>query len=89
MLFGSSIKGSEGTTKITSYTTANTANGVVVTFTGALPTYISLAATSGDVLLNSANISAVPEPGTPAMIITLGLAGLFVFGRGKLGRATI
>ena len=86
VLFGSSIKGTEGTTKITSYTTTNTANGVVVTFTGALPTYISLAATSGDVLLNSANIGTVPEPGTPAMIMMLGLVGLFAFGRSKLGR---
>ena len=86
VLFGSSIKGTEGTTPITSFTTTNTAKGVVVTFTGALPTYISLAAKSGDVLLNSANISAVPESGTPAMILTLGLVCVFAFGRSKLGR---
>jgi len=48
-------------------------------------TYIDLFAPAGNVLLDSATfVPAVPEPGTTAMILTLGIVGLFEVGRRKL-----
>jgi hypothetical protein len=50
-------------------------------------TWVSLfAPTPGNILLDGANAPAprVPEPSTPAFILTLGLVGLFEVGRRKL-----
>jgi hypothetical protein len=46
---------------------------------------------SGDILLDTANTSTsrVPEPGTPALIMSLGLVGLLAFGGRKLGKISI
>jgi PEP-CTERM motif len=79
VLYGSSTLGDRGTSLKT-----GTTDGVV-TLPGSW-TYYSLAAgQSGDVLLDSAT-TAVPEPGTTSLLMTMGLVGLFAFGRRKLGK---
>jgi hypothetical protein len=79
VLYGSNTLGDRGNSLKT-----GTADGVV-TLPGSW-TYYSLAAgQSGDVLLDSAT-TAVPEPGTTSLLITMGLVGLFAFGGRKLGK---
>ena len=47
--------------------------------------FYSLTAPSGNILLDSVSFAIpTPEPGTTAMILTLGLVGLFEIGRRKL-----
>jgi len=78
-LWGSNVFGTLGTT----IGLAGTADGSV-----ALPAgfaFYSLTAPTGNVLLDSVSYSVpTPEPGTTAMILTLGLVGLFEVGRRKL-----
>lgn len=81
ILYGSNTAGVRGTTILAQgNTTTINLSGIDSGFK-----YISLEAKSGDVLLDSAAL-AVPEPGVPAMLMTLGLVSLFAFGGRKLGR---
>jgi hypothetical protein len=53
-------------------------------------TIYTVYSSSGDILLDSVNTSTVvPEPGTPALLMTLGLVGLLAFGGRKLGKISI
>jgi hypothetical protein len=82
ILYGSSTLGTLGTSLMT---------GTAELTDQALPplpagdTYYSLTAHTGNVLLADVSYSVpTPEPGTTAMIMTLGLVGLFEVGRRKL-----
>jgi hypothetical protein len=88
-LVGSTANGVLGTTVLFSGT-----GGEQVSITGLLAksggfTYVDLAVpvgNGGNILLDSLDTpdARVPEPGTTAMIMTLGLVGLFEVGRRKL-----
>lgn len=83
-LYGSNTLGTLGTL-LTGYT--GTADGTVnLSAIDGTWKYVSVLAPKGNVLLDSAT---VPEPGTLAMMITLGVVGLFTFGRSKLGRLAV
>ena len=83
-IYGSPSVGTRGTTLLAS------GNGDVTNFNLAGVdggfTWVALFAPTGNILLDSVNEAAppVPEPSTPAFILTLGLVGLFEVGRRKL-----
>jgi hypothetical protein len=87
-LYGSNSIGTRGTTLLASGTTdvPPPAGGLNIAAIDSGWTYVSLFSPTGNILLDGANAPAprVPEPGTTAMIMTLGLAGLFEVGRRKL-----
>ena len=81
-LYGSSAAGATEDTLIA------TGTGKLVNLSGDDGyTYISIGAANGDFLIKSARVEdnvRASEPGTPALMMTLGLVGLFVFNRRKL-----
>ncbi|MGH9513251.1 MAG: hypothetical protein ACRD2U_14050 [Terriglobales bacterium] len=79
-LYGSSTLGTRGTTVLATGTGDAT---VLLPGIDSGYTYLSLFSPKGDVLLDSAT-SVVPEPGTTAFMLTLGIVGLFEVGRRKL-----
>ena len=87
-LYGSNTLGTLGTL-LTGYT--GTADKTV-----SLPSidgtwkYVSVFSPTGNVLLDNAKTaSSVPEPSTPALVMSLGLVGLVAFGGRKLGKISI
>jgi hypothetical protein len=87
-IYGSNSIGTRGTTLLASGTTdvPPPAGGLNLAAIDSGWTYVSLFAPTGNILLDGANAAppAVPEPSTPAFILTLGLIGLFEIGRRKL-----
>ncbi len=85
-LYGSNSIGTRGTTLLASGTTDVIPPGLNIAAIDSGWTYVSLFAPTGNILLDGANGPAprVPEPGTTAMILTLGFVGLFEVGRRKL-----
>ena len=81
-LYGSNTLGKRGTKIGVLGTTDGTVNLSAIDGTW---TYVSLFAPAGNVLLDNATTpSSVPEPGSTALIMTIGLVGLFELGRRKL-----